>query len=88
MMKTFSEQAILGILLSRIEWWSKQYEISFQVWGEGNNNVFVNHDDVDIYSSGGWETVEEMFNEVLKWCERSNPSKKYPSWLQGTNPEQ
>lgn len=85
MEKSFSGQAILGVLLSRIEFWSQRYEFSFQFWGENNNNVFINKDFVEIASFGGEGTILEILERTLAWCEKSNPRIKYPSYLAAAN---
>lgn len=70
-----------GISLNRVEFWAYQYDFSFQFWGPGQNNVFINRDDVEIHSSGGFDTVMEMFDYVIEWCEKANPKVKYPKCL-------
>jgi hypothetical protein len=54
-----------AILLSEIESYSNKYNFSFQFWGAGNNNVFIEKDNVEIYSSGGFETPDECMGKAL-----------------------
>jgi len=72
-----------GISLNKVEFWAYQYDFSFQFWGPGNNNVFINRDDVEVHSSWGFDTVIEMFDYVIKWCEKANPSVMYPISIAG-----
>jgi hypothetical protein len=73
----------VGMLLCKVEFWAHQYDFSFQFWGVGNNNVFINKENIDLSSSGGFQTVKEMFEWVVKWCEKSNPRVKYPEAIIG-----
>lgn len=82
-----SEWFITGRLLAKIEFWSKQYTFSFQFWGEGNNNVFIDRDSVEVHSTGGMDTIKEVLEEAIEWCEKANPSKKYPKGIEITNPQ-
>lgn len=74
-----SEHAISGVLAAKVEFWSKRYQFSFQFWGKGNNNVFIQKDSVEIKSFGGRETMREIFQDTVAWCEKANPRIKYPS---------
>lgn len=82
-----SESMLLGILLGKIEYWTKQYEFSFQFWGEDNNNVYIMRDDVEIGCLGGRTTVTELLEDTIEWCEKANPRFKYTSGLTVTNPQ-
>jgi len=70
----------IGLLLTKIEFWSFQYDFSFQFWGVDNNNAYIYRDDVELASYGGFETVKEMLERVLEFCEKANPRVKYPEW--------
>jgi len=61
------------LVLSEIEKWAKVYEFSFQFWGEGNNNVFISKDDVELDSTGGYETPLEVMKEALRYIYKINP---------------
>lgn len=74
---------ISGFLLAKIEFWSEQYQISFQFWGKGENNVYINRNYVELASFGGEESIEDILQRVIFWCEKSNPSKQYPMELIG-----
>jgi len=38
----------IGLLLTKIEFWSFQYDFSFQFWGVDNNNAYIYRDDVEL----------------------------------------
>ena len=80
-----SEIFNLGMLLSKVGFWSKQYDISFQFWGQANNNVFISNDLIELASFGGRDTIKEILEDTIEWCEKANPSKKYPPRLTITN---
>lgn len=73
----------LGLLLTKVEFWAHGYDFSIQIWGPGNNNVFINKHDVELASNGGFETVKELLTWLIDWCEKSNPSVKYPEAIVG-----
>lgn len=64
-------------LLSQIEKFSEKYEFSFQFWGTGNNNVFIMKQGIDLYDSGGFETIEEALIDVLHYIYRINRVPEY-----------
>lgn len=74
----------IGILMAKIDFWRQHYEISFQFWRE--NNVHIMRDLVDIHSSGGHDSIEKVLQHTIEWCEKANPSIKYPTGLEITNP--
>lgn len=49
-----------------------KYQISFQMWGTGNFNIYIDKDDVDLWSTGGHETANEAIKEALKYLNRIN----------------
>jgi len=55
----FVNQMELGQLLERIEKYAGKYELSFQFWGEGSNNVFIEKDGVELISFGGEDTPKK-----------------------------
>jgi len=74
---------IIGMAMLKIEFWASQYQISFQFWGEGDNNVFIYRDHVEIASFGGESSPIDIIERTVAWCEKSNPSKEYPESLVG-----
>lgn len=73
----------IGMLLTKIEFWAFQYDFSFQFWGPDNNNIFINRGSVEVASFGGEKTIEKVLDRTIKWCEKSNPSVKYPVAIVG-----
>lgn len=67
---------IKHILLSEIEKWSEKYQFSFQFWGEGNNNLYIYKDDVELHSTGGWLTIEDALISALEYIYRINRTPK------------
>lgn len=59
-------------LLEEIEKYSSKYQFSFQFWGDGNNNVFIMKDDVDLYSSGGFLSIEGVIMDALQYIYKIN----------------
>lgn len=64
------------LVLNEIENWTPKYEFSFQFWGEGNNNVFIDKDDVEIHSTGGYETPLDAMIAALEYIYKINPKAK------------
>jgi hypothetical protein len=59
-------------LMNEIEAFTATYEFNFQFWGEGNNNVYISKDDVDLYDSGGYNTIEEVLVCALTYLYKIN----------------
>jgi hypothetical protein len=66
-----------AMLFERLKEYFGKYEISFQFWGDGNNNVFINKDDVEIASFGGENTPEEIMVRALEYLDRINRKPTY-----------
>ncbi len=64
-------------LLSQIEKFSEKYEFNFQFWGAGNNNVYIMKQGVDLYDSGGFETIEEVLIDALRYIYKINRIPEY-----------
>lgn len=63
-------------LIKRIEEYSEKYEFNFQFWGPMNNNVYILKQDVNLYDSGGHETIKDCLEDALKYLDRINLKKK------------
>jgi hypothetical protein len=63
----------LEYLVVEIEKWSEQYDLSFQFWGAGNNNLYISKDNVELYDTGGYESIEDVLEEAVDWIEKHNP---------------
>jgi hypothetical protein len=61
----------------KIQFWTRRYEFSFQFWGDGQNNVYINKDDVEIASFGGEDSIQDILCMTIGWCELHNPRIKY-----------
>lgn len=59
-------------LMNEIEAFTATYEFNFQFWGIGNNNVYIEKDGVDLYNSGGYNTIEEVLISALKYLYKIN----------------
>jgi len=64
--------------ITELEKWTKVYEFSFQFWGEGNNNVFINKGGIEMTSFGGEDTIELVIKRALEWCAKQNPNGYKP----------
>ena len=56
--------------MKAIEKFSQKYQISFQFWGHGNNNVFIQKNDVELYSSGEHDSPEDAIMDALLYLYR------------------
>lgn len=59
-------------LIIDLEEYTKRYEISFQFWGEGNNNVYISKDDVELQSFGGEDTIKDIIVRTIEYLDRIN----------------
>jgi hypothetical protein len=55
-----------------------KYQISFQFWGRNNNNVYIMKDGVDLYDSGGHESVMHVLIDALNYLNRINRKSLTP----------
>lgn len=62
-------------LLKEMDAYFGIYQISFQFWGKGNNNVFIEKNGVDLYSYGALDKPRDIIIHALEWCRRVNPKK-------------
>jgi hypothetical protein len=49
-----------------------RYEFNLQVWGAGNNNIFITKGDVEMWSGGGYNTATEAIEAALEYLDRVN----------------
>jgi len=66
----------LANAMTEISKWGGKYEISFQFWGVGNNNVYIAKDGVDLYSSGGFDTPLKSVKKAIEYIHKINRIKK------------
>lgn len=83
----FNEWALIGRAMAKIQFWAERYDLSFQFWKDGNNNVFIERDLVEIHSMGGEDTPLQIMERTIEWCEKTNPSVKYPAGIEISNPQ-
>lgn len=49
-----------------------KYQISFQLWGDNNNNIFIQKDDVDLWSCGNERTPLSAMIRAIGYLDRIN----------------
>lgn len=59
-------------LIQELEQWSETYHFNFQFWGEGNNNVFISKDGVELYSTGGLDSIADIIIAALVYVRKIN----------------
>lgn len=64
------------IFWSELNKYAGKYQFSFQFWGEGNNNVYIMKDDVDLFDTGGLETPRSRSSRQYFRTSRSCSSYK------------
>lgn len=62
-------------IINDIDYWTSQYEINFQFWGDDNNNVFISKRDIELYSNGGFHKPLDAMVDALKYINKVNPIK-------------
>jgi len=59
-------------LIEAIEKYSDKYQFSFQFWGNGENNVYIAKDDINLYDTGGYLTIEDVMIAALHYIYKVN----------------
>lgn len=60
-------------IMQRIQHYANNgWEINVQIWGDGENNIYVSKGDVDMWSDGGCETMEKALESALHYLDRVN----------------
>ena len=72
LVETFKILKMVRNLIQEIDNYSDKYQFSFQFWGDGNNNVFIMKDDIDLYSSGGFSSIQEALMDALQYIYKIN----------------
>lgn len=62
-------------LLEEIEKWSQKYDINFQFWS-GNNTFYIEKNDVDLHSEGGFQKPKECVVRCLNYLYIINKTPK------------
>ena len=60
------------IFWSELNKYAGKYQFSFQFLGEGNNNVYIMKDDVDLFDTGGLDTPREALKVALEYIYKIN----------------
>jgi hypothetical protein len=83
----YNEWMLIGREMTKIQFWSSFYDFSFQFWGDGDNNVFIARDLVEVHSMGGSNSPLNIMQRTIAWCEVTNPSVTYPEVIDISNPQ-
>lgn len=62
--------------MQRIAEYAGKYYISIQFWGQGNYNIFIEKDNIDLLSAGGFDTPNEAIDTVLNYLDKINSKTK------------
>lgn len=71
-----NDSLLIGVQLKALSEYMGKYSISFQFWGDGNNNAFVEKDNIELYSGGGFDTPLEVVTNVLEYLDRINRKER------------
>lgn len=63
-------------LIVKLESYAGAYEFSFQFWGEGNNNVFIEKDQIEVASFGGEESIHDILQLTYDWLKKHKATKE------------
>lgn len=74
-------------LVAKIDYWRQRYSFSFQIWSKDELNVYIHRDDAEIHSSGGFDSITDLFQYTVDWCEKHYPRFVYPAGIEITNPQ-
>lgn len=66
----------LGLVLAELYKYMGRYDITFQFWGEGNNNVWVEKGGVELYHSGSNKDPLSAINDALSYLNKVNKITK------------
>lgn len=67
-----SDSLRVGTAMYLLNEYMGRYCISFQFWGSGNNNVYIEKDGVELYSAGGEETPFDIMTIALNYLDKIN----------------
>lgn len=54
-------------MLKEIDKFTDKYQISFQLWGAGNYNAYIEKDDVELTSLGSENSMRRIFTLTLEY---------------------
>lgn len=58
-------------LLKELEKWKGIYDFGIQLYN-GDWNIYISKDDVDLYSIGGDRVLKDALTTILEWINRVN----------------
>lgn len=71
-----SNEILTGIVFNHLSDYMERYQISFQFWGKGNNQVYIEKDDVELFIAGGCETPLEAMVKSRDYLDKINRVKR------------
>ena len=51
--------------------WKNHYNISIQIYDE-QFNIYISRNDVDLYSCGGYDNINDAAQVALEWIKKVN----------------
>jgi hypothetical protein len=66
----------VGVAMSNLNEYMGKYQISFQFWGEGNNNVFIEKDGVPLHETGGYDTPYSAITDAVRYLDKINRKQR------------
>lgn len=71
-----TESILTAIVFDQLAEYFGRYEISFQFWGDGNNNVWIEKDGVSLWEAGGFEAPSGAMIAARNYLDRINNKKR------------
>lgn len=63
-------------LLKQIELWSEKYDFRFNFQGKNNNGFFIEKNDIELLSGGGFESINQTLAYAVEYIEKINNTRK------------
>lgn len=57
---------------NKLKSFAGKYQISMQLWGDGNNQIFIQKDDVDLWDCGNEKTPLDAMKKAISYLNRIN----------------
>lgn len=73
-LKQISDDANKWRKLEKMLAYCGKYQVSIQFWGDGNTNVYIEKDDVDLTDFGGYNPLEAI-EKTLEYLNKINGIK-------------
>lgn len=65
-------------LFEQLDKYADRYQISFQMGGKGRYTIFIDKDDIDIFTEGGHSTANEAIKSALDYLNKINKNERKP----------